>query len=427
VDIFGDINIDGNIYIGNYGIPSYSKYEKSSYPRLFKQEDRLDYMASLSDLSSGKVLIPSSKKVYKWGVTSSLPSFSNFHTKYLLNPLTYKNNYLLSEVSNLNNAFENNNKKNITITRGNYETSGQNIEVDFEDLTKKFTSAFTTKGISEITTKNCGLVTERTNKGTTTYTFQNYYGNFLNCSKDLEIVTDNAEFELSKISPDAKDLAQRGGIATLNNLTIKANNVKLKGTFLINGDLNISSANVLADAVFYVKGDVTVNQSDIHSLNYKNSKGEDIKGTLLIFSVGEIEFKAISAGSNDTVSNMKAFLYSKSDLKITGSTSNLIINGGISARSVELTGMRGTSNKSFIGSCKDYKDRVGCQSLTDLNTHWGTASYRTEVEKHMRGRLTIYYNPDIIITYQEYAVETAPVKVPTLTVTSPTDFDRSKK
>ena len=50
-----------------------------------------------------------------------------------------------------------------------------------------------------------------------------------------------------------------------------------------------------------------------------------------------------------------------------------------------------------------------------------------KIEKQMRSRLTVYYNPDIIITYQQHAVEVKPAEIPDFTITIPSDYDRIKK
>ena len=78
VDIYGGLNIDGNLYVGDYGMPRYSDYKFSSYPRVFAHDKTLAYDASLASRKPGTVNVGG--KVVRW--TKSLTYNDTRHTNY---------------------------------------------------------------------------------------------------------------------------------------------------------------------------------------------------------------------------------------------------------------------------------------------------------------------------------------------------------
>lgn len=148
----------------------------------------------------------------------------------------------------------------------------------------------------------------------------------------------------------------------------------------------------------------------------------------MIFSNDKVEIVIKSNNTNKPI-DMKAFLYSNEDMKITGSTGHITINGGVSGRSIELTAMRGSETSNWKASCKTIGSIKNCQNIADLMELWNNASEanKAAIEKEMRSRLTVNYNPDIIDTYEEHAVDAQPKKPPELKVSAPSDYDRSKK
>ena len=141
-------------------------------------------------------------------------------------------------------------------------------------------------------------------------------------------------------------------IDTPGNMTIDGDNganngnktITLKGTYYINGDVTIKNVNLLADALIYVNGKVTITESIINGVKYNNSE----EGTLLMFSTGEISISNISVDSNiENPSKIKGFFYSKDNFIMYGVGSNINLHGGISAKRIILTAVRGNTKNGY--------------------------------------------------------------------------------
>lgn len=114
--------------------------------------------------------------------------------------------------------------------------------------------------------------------------------------------------------------------------------INLRGTYYIDGNLNIDNVNLKSDAIIYVSGSVNITESTIQGMT-ENS-------TLLIFSEGPINISNISVDSKIGEGSMiKGFFYSKSNLIMYGVGSNITLKGGISAKRLILTAVRGKANK----------------------------------------------------------------------------------
>lgn len=241
VDVYGDIKVEGNLYVGDYGMPGDKDYYFSSYPRVFA----LRVETSLSAQSPGKVF--AGGVVYRWNVTSA-PSNSN-HSNYLKKPLNYVNNYKLQKVNNgiisVGQGFSNN---NVEVT--SYNEEAQSSKVAFDKIKAKFLNAFEAKNIR--INNNCSA------SSLNNQSFE-YCGNSLTVSSTLSLV---------KSDPNSADLSQRGGILYSKGLTVNGGSATLHGTFFVDGDVYFKSADVYADAVMYVTGKVTFENSYVYSHNY---------------------------------------------------------------------------------------------------------------------------------------------------------------
>lgn len=128
--------------------------------------------------------------------------------------------------------------------------------------------------------------------------------------------------------------------------------INLKGTYYIYGDLKIENVKLNTDALIYVDGKVEISNSTINGVEYtnRNPDGTSTKdeGTLIIFSTGTIDIYNISVDSEiSKPSKIKGYFYSQDDLIMYGVGSNINLYGGISAKRVILTAVRGKSEKGY--------------------------------------------------------------------------------
>ncbi len=116
-------------------------------------------------------------------------------------------------------------------------------------------------------------------------------------------------------------------------------NVDIQGTYYIKGDVTINYANIKSNAILYVDGNVNVRFSTLRELQAGSS--------LIIFASGSIFIANISEYS-DSPSIIKGFFYSQNDMTLYGVGSNIKVIGGLSAKNIYLTALRGkVSSSSF--------------------------------------------------------------------------------
>jgi hypothetical protein len=167
----------------------------------------------------------------------------------------------------------------------------------------------------------------------------------------------------------------------LNNLDSQA--AKLIGTHYIQGNLTIDNTNIESDAILYVNGDVTIENSIINSIGNK--------GTLIIFANGKISLGNISLYKS-TPSKIKAFLYSKEELRLYGSGSNIELTGGLSGSKVILSAQRGnTSKKNNSAVFEDYTSQKKISVDTKENYY-----------PALNSRLKIIYDQELIESYTSF-------------------------
>lgn len=206
----------------------------------------------------------------------------------------------------------------------------------------------------------------------------------LSTNSNVNLESTGAKLSLTKDSLDNGGTAFIGknlNIGNRNGTNSTSDDAKneLVGTYYIKGDLDILGSELTTNAVVYVEGDVTIRFSSIKGKELPSGE----KGSLIIFSKGDIQIANISAYEQNA-SEISAYFFTEKNFEMYGTGSNIYINGGISARRIALHGVRGTSTSS--------------QSYNGNYSY----SYDTPTTQEKRpSRLRVSYNPDIIMTYSD--------------------------
>lgn len=153
----------------------------------------------------------------------------------------------------------------------------------------------------------------------------------------------DGEFYLEKTSKNANGIAD--GLD--NAIEIINGTHEIKGIYYLNGDMEIRDSTIKANAVFYVNGDVQIKRSTIESLD---------GGKLIIFATGDIIYQFASELGNNSIFDyynkdpleLNAFLFSNRKIELHGTISNIYLKGGVSAKQVFLSGVRGEVEKNLI-------------------------------------------------------------------------------
>lgn len=123
----------------------------------------------------------------------------------------------------------------------------------------------------------------------------------------------------------------------------------MKGAYYIDGDVEINNATINADAVLYVNGNVVIKHSEINSLD---------NGKLIILAKGNIIYEyASELGANigkDFINEgppieLNAYFYADNKIELHGTLSNIHIKGGVAAKQILLSGVRGDIKKNKLG------------------------------------------------------------------------------
>lgn len=201
----------------------------------------------------------------------------------------------------------------------------------------------------------------------------------LSTNSNVYLKSSGANLSLSKDSLGNGGTAYIGknleiGNGNQTNSTNDDDKNELVGTYYVNGDLKIKGSELTTNAVIYVVGEVTISYSSIKGKSLPDGQ----KGSLIIFSTGNIKISNISA-YEDSASEISAFFYTDKNFEMYGTGTNIYINGGISARRIALHGVRGNSTSQ---SGKYYYDTPSTQ-------------------ENSPSRLRVYYNENIIMTYSD--------------------------
>lgn len=151
-------------------------------------------------------------------------------------------------------------------------------------------------------------------------------------------------------------------------LKISKKNVNIQGTYYINGDLKIESSIIKSNAILYVDGDVTIRYSTLKELNNKSS--------LIIFASGDVFIANISE-NKDEPSEVKGFFYTEQDMTLYGVGSNIKIIGGVAAKDLYLTALRGSVSS-------------------------GNYNISEKIQKTSKSRLQIIYDENIIKQFTDF-------------------------
>lgn len=321
VEIQGDIKTDGNLIVAkqaSIGEGTYS-WVNSVRARLIRNPDSVTPKIILSEDSNKDIYFLNKSNVSY----STHINISDSNLKSSSNYIKYNNNAPIvkdpSKYENNQNRFFYSN--NITIHR-------KNLPQDSINVTNLITDNYNKNGVTQY--KNNQSFTDL-------WSYNN--SNLSKAQKDDKFYF--GDFEKYCSNTRGPCIEQTRYIN--KNLTFKLNNksssnsAKIKGIYYIYGNLTIEDSFLESDAIFYVNGDVTITDSKLHSL--------DKKGTLIIFANGKIKLTNISQYLRDP-SKIQAFLYSKEELRIYGSGSNIEITGGISGNKVILSGLRGITTSS---------------------------------------------------------------------------------
>ena len=151
--------------------------------------------------------------------------------------------------------------------------------------------------------------------------------------------------------------------------------ITLKGTYYVYGDLTITNVNLKADAILYVQGKVDISESTI--------QGVDGNSTMIVFANGNIDMYNLSVNSGQSgASKIKGFFYTKQDMLMYGVGSNINLTGGISARRLILTAVRGDTANGYLSATQQ------AQLLNGVARQYP--------------RLKVMYDEDLISTYTEF-------------------------
>lgn len=340
VEIKGDVKVDGNLILseqaswmsGNTAI-----WEDSVYASIVKNSN-----------SSTPKLIMNPKKNFYVLKTNKKPSFDDHINGNKLDDTKHYTKFSPTN-SNESKSFIEHfyNTKNLQIV-----TKG--LENDEVNVSQKVTSKKNQKGI----TKHKDLkITSNSNEN------KNPLKN-LDKSKEVFIEHDTYCSDWFIVCWKYSDT---------NALTINGNNseINLTGQLYLDGNLEISNTKLKSDALIYVDGDVTIKNSTLFGL--------DNNSTLIIFATGEIHISNISE-YQDTASKIKGFFYTQNNMIMYGVGSNIELQGGISAKRLILTAVRGNTKKE--------NGKLTVDSIA--------------VQKQKPSRLTIIYDQNLISEYTEF-------------------------
>lgn len=409
VEIQGDMKVEGDLITYNKGYGN-NVWVDSVYPRALGHNSEKSKI-----VLKGSAYYPKQNQTMDDHLArinfKNNNSYSQFTQNGKLNMAKYFDQKNAPEIVNRNPV-----KTKIEITdyedvmKYNYDSSRMNVThkyIETVDLNK-----ITVKDLNE--TKNMFLSAQKNETVRTlkcnSYNWNCYYvneiksttnldpnivfessNNFksLSTNSNVELKSSGAKLSLSKDSTNNGGTAYIGGNLTIGNgneTNSTNDDVKneLVGTYYVKGNLTIQGSELTANAVIYVEGDVNIRFSSIRGKNLGNGK----KGSLIIFSKGDIQIANISAYES-TASEITAYFYTETNFEMYGTGSNIYINGGISARRIALHGVRGNSTSNNVYN--RWGQFIGYQYDYDSSA----------TQENKPSRLRVYFNSDIITTYSD--------------------------
>lgn len=349
IDIYGDVKTEGNLILSNTAF--------------WKSNNEVRWVDSLapriiSRSFTPKVILPpdNNYNVYTMKDTSSISDF-DFNNGHLTGKY-FKSGLNSSERNFLNRHYDKHNIGNPSdvSTIKNYLTDGNNVNFERRSLPADNLN-----------------ISDQISLNKNTVTYRNLFTTSINNNLDTRFTTNkNSSFYFGAESYCARwswFVCVETRVREANsNLNISSSNTSsplvVKGIYFINGNLNISNTILNSDAIFYVNGSVSMTNSSI------------VDGSnLFIFSNGEIEISNMSVDKN-TPSKIKGFFYTKENFLMYGVGSNIYLNGGISAKRIVLTGLRGKSSNNTFDSVTNQNMLISGERIAS--------------------RLTIDYDPNLI-------------------------------
>ncbi|WP_146551187.1 hypothetical protein [Rummeliibacillus sp. SL167] len=341
VEIQGDVKTDGNLIITRnahwmFGI--IAVWENSVGPRLVKDT---------KSITPKIIMRESGKNIY------TVDEASNYDD-HISNPTDKKGIYYLdkppyTKLSPANVSTTNKLKNNYLFNTPNLDIVTKSLPADQIDV------------LAKIQEKNVGIA--------------DYYFEDLTISKKPTENFSRSDTVLvgKKCRQEKNNKCQEYKYEGDMKIDSNHQNINLTGTYYVNGDLTINDTNLKSDALIYVKGDVEIKESTLQGL--------DPDSTLIIFANGNIQISNISEYSDyHDPSTIKGFFYSKSNMIMYGVGSNIRLTGGISAKRLILTALRGNTTPDWFGINTDSIDE----------------------QKKKDSRLKVTYDEDLIQQYTTF-------------------------
>lgn len=370
VEVRGDIKTDGHLILSERA-HWISRSGSGTETANWEDSTFLRMVADSKSVSPKIIMKESGKNIYVANSGISIDYFKHIENR-VENRVEYLNSsrYTKYIPNQPNTAAEIQNK--LFSTKG-LSIVSRNLEPDKVEIAEKITPLYTTKQYQKnydsgltITTTNhetsrfnptdtIFIHGETSTRGTCKRSFLGFcleYNYYQTLSKaDFNINTDATSSSTNK-------------------------DIKLSGTYYVNGNLKIYKTNLKSNAILYVDGDVTISDSTLN--------GIDANSTIFIFATGDVSISNISV-DQDTPSTIKGFFYSKQDMIMYGVGSNINLYGGLSAKRLILTAVRGKSSNS--------RYETGTAQKT-INSSTGLPAKNS--------RLKITYDEELISQYTEF-------------------------
>lgn len=370
VEIRGDIKTDGHLILSERA-HWISRSGSGTETANWEDSTFLRMVADSKSVSPKIIMKESGKNIYVVNSGASIDYFRHIENR-VENRVEYlnSNRYTKYIPNQPNTATEIQNK--LFSTKG-LSIVSRNLEPDKVEIAEKITPLYTTKQYQK--NYNSGLTITTTNhetsrfnptdaifihgetstRGTCKRSFLGFcleYNYYQTLSKaDFNINTDASSNSSNK-------------------------DIKISGTYYVNGDMKIYKTNLKSNAILYVDGDVTISDSTLN--------GIDANSTIFIFATGDVSISNISV-DQDTPSTIKGFFYSKQDMIMYGVGSNINLYGGLSAKRLILTAVRGKSSNSRYETGTAQKTINSSNGLPAKNS-----------------RLKITYDEELISQYTEF-------------------------
>lgn len=356
VHIKGDVKTDGHLIISDRATwmsGSTPKWQPSVGATILKSDKSDTPKIILNE----RVPITKNKddNKYMYVLNSSNPSYNTHISGTNLNSTSYtKYDPTGNNLDEFRKALFNSSNVNIvmkSIPNDKVQVEGIVLDQANKNVTKKYKSSITASNSSHELTKLSKNDTVFLSKTKTIDEKEPYIEREEVCIKYLLFWCLESEVrDVTKYATKKVEVLDEGGKLSIGGSNSNIASLNINGIYYINGDLDIDYANLKTNAMFYVNGSVKIKNSKINE--------ENENGTFIIFAKGSIDVSNISVDSEITKpSKIKGFFYSQEDLILYGVGSNINLHGGISARRVILTGVRGNAKNDSYESIDAQKTK----------------------------------------------------------------------